>query len=52
MLTPEYSIALVKKKASYLEKMSGKIGKMVSRKMKSVLDKNSVMKHYAAFFEF
>ena len=37
----EDSLALVKKIASDLEKVSGDIGKMVSRKMKSVLDKNS-----------
>jgi hypothetical protein len=39
--TLEDSLALVKRIASDLEKVSGDIGKMVSRKMKSVLDKNS-----------
>ncbi|PNF19043.1 hypothetical protein B7P43_G11713 [Cryptotermes secundus] len=38
--TLEDSLALVKKIATDLEKVSGDIGKMVSRKMKSVLDKN------------
>jgi hypothetical protein len=37
----EESLALVKKITSDLEKVPGGLGKMVSRKMKSVLDKNS-----------
>jgi hypothetical protein len=39
--TLEDSLAVVKEKASNLEKVSGHSGNLVSRKVKSVLNKNS-----------